>query len=344
VSDHSRAGSWAALLAILALLLILAWLIMVALKEQQRRASTPNGPAIPSEVTRTIEQNPFAVASNQENASLGNSQARVLHPQRGRRDVSDDLSASFASVRTPLDGIAAVAPALERAALELEAVRANIPAQPPMSVDQFADQLDYAQRAYERGERGLALAVTRRALLKGADIPAAWREVAEELLTAFEEGTAGAGQSALSGTLALDPVKTAFAPSRNSGVHVEVDTSDHALRVFRDNALLAEFPVGLGRDSATPEGTFRIAQKVSDPAWYPGDGRVVPAGDPTNPIGAQWLGLANGGERKGIGIHPTKQADSIGRNASAGCVRMRPADAEALYRLAPIGSPVVIHD
>lgn len=344
VSDRNRAGSWAALLAILALLLILGWLIMVALKEQQRRASRPDDPATPSEATRTIEQDEIDVASKRQNATLGGSQAAESVSWPERREVSDDFSASFASVRGSVDGIAAVAPALERAALELEGIRNRVPTQPPMSVDQFAGQLEYAQRAYERGERGLAMAVTRRALLKGAGIPAAWRNVAVDLLAAFERGTQGRGQSGLSGTIALDPVKTASAPSHGSGVHIEVDTGDHVLRVFRDNALLVEFPVGLGRDGATPRGTFRIANKISNPAWYPEDGRIVPAGDPGNPIGPQWMGLANGGAPKGIGIHPTQQADSIGRDASEGCVRMRPADSEALYRLAPIGSPVVIHD
>ena len=45
----------------------------------------------------------------------------------------------------------------------------------------------------------------------------------------------------------------------------------------------------------------------------------------------------------GYGIHGTNEPLSIGRSASHGCVRVRNEDAELLYRLVPVGTPVFIY-
>jgi hypothetical protein len=45
----------------------------------------------------------------------------------------------------------------------------------------------------------------------------------------------------------------------------------------------------------------------------------------------------------GYGIHGTDEPQSIGRAASHGCVRVRNEDAELLFRLVPIGTPVYIY-
>jgi len=66
--------------------------------------------------------------------------------------------------------------------------------------------------------------------------------------------------------------------------------------------------------------------------------------DPRNPLGTLWMGL---GDKKGptsYGIHPTKDAGSIGGNRSRGCVRMRPADAAELFNICPLGTPVRIRE
>jgi hypothetical protein len=45
----------------------------------------------------------------------------------------------------------------------------------------------------------------------------------------------------------------------------------------------------------------------------------------------------------GYGIHGTDEPTSIGRAASHGCVRVRNEDAELLFRIVPIGTPVFIY-
>lgn len=104
---------------------------------------------------------------------------------------------------------------------------------------------------------------------------------------------------------------------------------------------MAEFPVGLGRHNATPEGDFAIASKVMNPDWSD-RGRIVKAGDPENPLGKRWMGLGAGERATSYGIHPTNQPDSIGADMSRGCIRMRPEDAETVFRLCPVGTLVCI--
>jgi lipoprotein-anchoring transpeptidase ErfK/SrfK len=124
-------------------------------------------------------------------------------------------------------------------------------------------------------------------------------------------------------------------------VVIHVAKRDHILSIQSGDALLARFPVGLGRNNATPEGEFLIANKVTDPDWSD-RGRIVKAGDPENPLGRHWLGLERDGRVTPYGIHPTNEPHSIGANMSRGCIRMRPADAEAVFQWCPVGTKVII--
>ncbi len=130
---------------------------------------------------------------------------------------------------------------------------------------------------------------------------------------------------------------TAPTPSRS----IEIHQSAYLLVLMEAGQMVAAFPVGLGRDGATPLGTFSVANKLVRPDWYD-RGRAVPAGDPENPLGDYWVGLGTGGAATSYGIHPTNEADSIGGNRSRGCVRMRPEDAKAVFDFCVIGTPVAI--
>lgn len=125
------------------------------------------------------------------------------------------------------------------------------------------------------------------------------------------------------------------------GLWLHISKRDYVLTVYRDNAPLRQFPVGLGRNGATPGGAFYIANRITNPDWFD-RGRVVKAGDPENPLGSRWMGLGNESGPTSYGIHPTDEPDSIRGDRSRGCIRMRPADAEALFDLCPVGAPVFI--
>ena len=59
-----------------------------------------------------------------------------------------------------------------------------------------------------------------------------------------------------------------------------------------------------------------------------------------NPLGTRWLGLS----RKGYGIHGTNRPNSIGRNASHGCIRMRNREVEELFKMVAVGEKVELYD
>jgi len=124
-------------------------------------------------------------------------------------------------------------------------------------------------------------------------------------------------------------------------VHLEVNRDTYELIVFVDGDPLWRFPVGLGRDGSTPSGDFTIHNKIAQPDWYH-RGESVSYGDPQNPLGESWMGLARDGTPLSYGIHPTGEPDSIGGAKGAGCIRMRPEDAETLFRYCPLGATVHI--
>ena len=125
-------------------------------------------------------------------------------------------------------------------------------------------------------------------------------------------------------------------------VKIFVDKSDFLLWVTLDGRLLYQARVGLGRDNTTPVGEFSIEVRQKNPTWFrPGSDPIGP-GDPRNVLGSRWLGFRDTEQISGIGIHGTVDSDSIGRESSAGCIRMLKEDVEMVFDLAPRSTTVVI--
>ena len=107
---------------------------------------------------------------------------------------------------------------------------------------------------------------------------------------------------------------------------IHVDVEQKMLTLFCGSEIAARYPIATGaRDTPTPLGVFRINRRFSGEMGGFGTcflGLNVPWGD--------------------YGIHGTNRPESIGTNASHGCIRMRVADAEALYARVPNGTVVVI--
>jgi lipoprotein-anchoring transpeptidase ErfK/SrfK len=123
---------------------------------------------------------------------------------------------------------------------------------------------------------------------------------------------------------------------------IEIDVTRNKLYVRSDGAVVKSFDVASGKEKGlTPTGTYEIVTKIKNP-WY--SAKSIPGGDPKNPLGSRWLGL-NVGSTQGAkyGIHGTNAPASIGKNASAGCIRMLNADVEWLYAAIPTGTTVKIH-
>lgn len=126
-----------------------------------------------------------------------------------------------------------------------------------------------------------------------------------------------------------------------------IDKSDNDLLLTLGGAFFKRFRVGTGQFGRTPVGTFRVDDKIAEPPWWRPDGKVIPFGDPENILGTRWLSLAAIGETppaRGYGIHGTWDDTTLGKQSSAGCIRMNNAEVELLYMLTPVGTPVTIRD
>jgi len=121
---------------------------------------------------------------------------------------------------------------------------------------------------------------------------------------------------------------------------VEVNKTANTLTLTDDGKFFKRYRVGTGQFSKTPVGEFKITSKLEDPPWYRSDGRTIPFGDPENILGKYWLGI----NVPGYGIHGTWETNSIGRQSSAGCVRLLNDDVGELYIVLPVGTPVTIHE
>jgi lipoprotein-anchoring transpeptidase ErfK/SrfK len=121
---------------------------------------------------------------------------------------------------------------------------------------------------------------------------------------------------------------------------VNVSKATNELRLTDDGKFFKRYRVGTGEYSKTPVGEFKITSRIADPPWWRSDGKTIPFGDPENILGTHWLGI----NVAGYGIHGTWDTNSIGKQATAGCIRLLNGDVAELYTILPIGTVVVIHD
>lgn len=127
----------------------------------------------------------------------------------------------------------------------------------------------------------------------------------------------------------------------DGNVHVfalAVSKSRNDLVVTLDGQFFKRYRVSTGENAKTPVGTFKIVDKIAQPAWHKPGGKAIPYGDPENLLGTHWLAL----DLPGYGLHGTWEPDSIGKQTSAGCVRLLNADIEELYTILPKGTLVTI--
>lgn len=128
--------------------------------------------------------------------------------------------------------------------------------------------------------------------------------------------------------------------------HAVVHKSSYRLDLYwgppdeRDEwVYIKSLPVGLGEGGSTPIGSFRVRDdgKLVNPGWAnPRTGERFSRDDPKNPIGEFWVGIQGIGAsavHEGYGLHGTIEPDSIGRQASMGCVRLGDRDIELVFSL-----------
>lgn len=146
---------------------------------------------------------------------------------------------------------------------------------------------------------------------------------------------------------AVRPKVTAAELHSQYPVVLTVDRGGFKISLFKKLEKVKTYPIAVGKVGLeTPAGLYKIQNKAVDPAWnvpnspWAGSlaGQVIPGGTAENPLKARWLGVYDG-----VGVHGTDARDSIGTNASHGCIRMLIEDVEQLYDEVPIGTPIYIH-
>jgi lipoprotein-anchoring transpeptidase ErfK/SrfK len=136
-----------------------------------------------------------------------------------------------------------------------------------------------------------------------------------------------------SGWIALRGLTTAW-----TRVSVEADLSEHRITVRRGDDVLFRAPAATGAPaSPTPTGRYFVTDRV--PFASGGSLGTFAFGisgiQPNLPAG--W----SGGDQ--LAIHGTNDPSSIGRSASAGCLRVSEHVLTRLKRLLRQGTPVVVH-
>lgn len=127
---------------------------------------------------------------------------------------------------------------------------------------------------------------------------------------------------------------------------IVIDLRARTLYYVLDNQQAYAYPIGIGREGFSWNGTETVSRKQAWPDWYPPP--EMRERDPSlpermtgglrNPLGAMALYLGNSLYR----IHGTNDAKSIGRAESSGCFRMLNSQVLHLAALTQIGTPVKV--
>jgi hypothetical protein len=142
------------------------------------------------------------------------------------------------------------------------------------------------------------------------------------------------------GSSTLQPGQRLRVPTDRAQMVVDIDAR-WALFLLGDEVASA-WEIGVGEPgNETRPGNYIAGEKTEEPMWFPAGKDPVPFGDPENPLGTRWIAwMTPDGRPSRLGFHGTKDPESIGRDLSQGCVRLRNPDMEELFEILPKGSVV----
>ncbi len=167
---------------------------------------------------------------------------------------------------------------------------------------------------------------------------------AQEGSTEMEADIAGGVQRNISAFRMLD-WRPYFADTRN-GV-ILCDIQSRALQFWsEDQSIYRLYPTSVPlSDDLTRLGETVVTEKVVNPTWRPTPSmlernpdwpRMIPGGDPANPLGPLALYLSWPAYR----IHGTHDTRKIGRRSSNGCIGLYNEHITELFDLARVGTQV----
>ena len=123
-------------------------------------------------------------------------------------------------------------------------------------------------------------------------------------------------------------------------LRVEVRLDEHRLLLHRAGEVVLDVPVGVGRSEVpTPGGVYYVKELLQPPDPGGAYGTYASGLSGYSPVLESFAGGAGV-----IGIHGTDQPESVGTDASHGCIRMRNEDVTRLVEEfgLPLGTPVEI--
>jgi L,D-transpeptidase YbiS len=156
-------------------------------------------------------------------------------------------------------------------------------------------------------------------------------------------------------------LKRKLALQTPSGPYIVVDTARNRLYVKRgqDTVLTAIASTGSGTilDKPnqpgsqwifdTPRGEFTVQSRLTNPVWVKPDWAFIEEGQrvPVNRADRLESGILGEyalGFGKGYFIHGTLYPRLLGKNVTHGCIRLNDDDLRSVYKLAKIGTPILI--
>ncbi|HEX9857722.1 MAG TPA: L,D-transpeptidase, partial [Paracoccaceae bacterium] len=147
--------------------------------------------------------------------------------------------------------------------------------------------------------------------------------------------------------------QTVYFPTEEVPGTIIISPGERLLHLVTGKNQAIRYGISVGRAGFEWSGEAIVASRQPWPTWTPPPEMIErdpklakwekgQPGGPTNPLGARALYLTSNGRDYGYRIHGTPEWQSIGRNASSGCIRMINQDVMDLYQRVPPGAKVIV--
>lgn len=147
--------------------------------------------------------------------------------------------------------------------------------------------------------------------------------------------------------------QSVYFPTEEAPGTVIINPQARLLHLVTGKNQAIRYGISVGAAGFEWSGEAIIANRRHWPTWTPPPEMIErkpqlakwekgQPGGPTNPLGARALYLETNGRDYGYRIHGTPEWQSIGSNASSGCIRMINQDVMDLYERVPDGAKVIV--
>ena len=143
-------------------------------------------------------------------------------------------------------------------------------------------------------------------------------------------------------TVSIDAAGTTSSFTTGDALVATADNNTHLMTITRNGNVEQTFPMSMGKPGHdTPDGTYYVQDKFSD-VWMDSETYGVSNDSPEGY--ALNVKLAVQIDNSGSFVHsaPWSVADQGVRNASHGCINIRPANAQWFYDNFGVGDPIIV--